>query len=186
MELVSESQLADAGAFHEALVNLGFRSDERFCFFIVGLDEGVDVLAEVGDGVEVSTVQRLSLQDLEPDLHLIEPRTSRVGRILRGNRALRATHRHLAWSQRLRAIYAKLNTRELYSRLRSVDIIGRLLVSRSGKLHRISSAIRLSPSDETQMRIRSHQGRRRLHSRCCDEISRQDDDGRQARRRQVC
>jgi hypothetical protein len=65
--------LADTAAFDAALVDLGFGPDERFGIFIIGLDEGVDVLAELGDGVEGRAVQRLSLEDREPDLDLVEP-----------------------------------------------------------------------------------------------------------------
>ena len=65
--------MADTAAFDAALVDLGFGPDERFGIFIVGLDEGVDVLAELGDGVEGRAVQRLSFEDREPDLDLVEP-----------------------------------------------------------------------------------------------------------------
>ena len=40
---------------------------------VVGRDEGIDVLPELFDRCKGSTVQRLALQDREPDFHLIEP-----------------------------------------------------------------------------------------------------------------
>ena len=40
---------------------------------VVGLDEGIDVLPELFDRGEGGTVQRLSLQDREPDFDLVEP-----------------------------------------------------------------------------------------------------------------
>jgi hypothetical protein len=54
-------------------VYLGFGPNEGFSVFIVGLDEGVDVLAKLGYGVEGRTVQRLSFKDRQPDLHLVGP-----------------------------------------------------------------------------------------------------------------
>ena len=44
--------------FEALLVDLGFGPGERLGVFIVGLDEGVDVLAELLDGGEGSAVQR--------------------------------------------------------------------------------------------------------------------------------
>jgi hypothetical protein len=43
----------------------------------VGLDERIDVLAKLGDGVEGRIVQRLALQDREPDFNLLKPRGPR-------------------------------------------------------------------------------------------------------------
>ena len=71
--------MADTAALDSALVDLGFGPDERVGVFIVGLDEGVDVLAKLGDGVEGRTTQRLPFEDREPDLDLVEPRGPRVG-----------------------------------------------------------------------------------------------------------
>ena len=45
----------------------GFGPDEWLGVLVVGFDEGIDVLAELGDGSERGAVQRLSLQDREPD-----------------------------------------------------------------------------------------------------------------------
>ena len=41
----------------------GFGPDEWLGVLVVGFDEGIDVLAELGDGSERGAVQRLSLQD---------------------------------------------------------------------------------------------------------------------------
>ena len=54
-------------------MDLGFGPDERPSVFVVSLDESIDVLAELGDGSERGAVQRLSLQDREPDFDLVEP-----------------------------------------------------------------------------------------------------------------
>ena len=51
----------------------GFGPDEWLGVLVVGFDEGIDVLAELGDGSERGAVQRLSLQDREPDFDLVEP-----------------------------------------------------------------------------------------------------------------
>ena len=48
--------------------------DEGCCVGIIGLDEGIDVLPELGNGGEGSAAQRLSGEDREPDFDLIEPR----------------------------------------------------------------------------------------------------------------
>ena len=72
-----ESQLADTATFDAELVDLCFGPDEGFGILIVGLDEGIEMLAKLSDGVEGRTVQRLALQDREPDLHLVKPRGSR-------------------------------------------------------------------------------------------------------------
>ena len=58
-------------------MHFGFGPDERLGVFIAGLNEGVDVLVELGGGGERGTVQRLSFQDREPDLHLVEPGSPR-------------------------------------------------------------------------------------------------------------
>ena len=44
----------------------------RGCF-VVGGDERIDVLLELLDGGEGSTVERLALEDGKPNLDLIEP-----------------------------------------------------------------------------------------------------------------
>ncbi len=54
-------------------MHLGFGPDEGLGVFIVGLDEMVDVLAQLGDGGERGAAQGLTFQDGEPDLDLIEP-----------------------------------------------------------------------------------------------------------------
>jgi hypothetical protein len=66
--------LADTATFDAALVDLCFGPDEGLSILVVGLDEGIDVLAKLGDGVEGRTLQRFALQDREPDLHLVKPR----------------------------------------------------------------------------------------------------------------
>jgi hypothetical protein len=55
------------------LVDFGFGPDEWRGVFIIGLDEIVDVFAQLGYGFEGSTAQRFSFEDREPDLDLIEP-----------------------------------------------------------------------------------------------------------------
>ena len=55
-----ESQLADTATFDAELVDLCFGPDEGF-----GI---LEMLAKLSDGVEGRTVQRLALQDREPDL----------------------------------------------------------------------------------------------------------------------
>jgi len=51
----------------------GFGPDEWLGVLVVSFDEGIDMLAELRDGSERSAVQRLSLQDREPDFDLVEP-----------------------------------------------------------------------------------------------------------------
>jgi hypothetical protein len=51
--------LADTAAVDAALVDLGFGPDEGFGISVVGRDEGIDVLAKLGDGVEGRTVPDL-------------------------------------------------------------------------------------------------------------------------------
>ena len=63
--------------FEALLVDFGFGPDEGLGVFIVGLDEVVDVLAELLDRDEGSAFQRLSLQDREPDFHLVKPGSAR-------------------------------------------------------------------------------------------------------------
>ena len=53
-------------------MDLGLGPGERGGIDVVGLDEGIDVLPELFDRGEGRTVQRLSLQDREPDFHLFE------------------------------------------------------------------------------------------------------------------
>ena len=54
--------MADTATFDAALVDLCFGPYEGFGILIVGLDEGIDVLAKLGDGVEGRTVRRLALR----------------------------------------------------------------------------------------------------------------------------
>ena len=56
----------------------GFDPDEWLGVLVVGFDEGIDVLAELGDGSERGAVQRLSLQDREPDFDRLS-QEARVG-----------------------------------------------------------------------------------------------------------
>jgi hypothetical protein len=49
--------LADTAVFEATLADFLFGPDEGLGVFIVGLDEGVDVLAKLGDGWERSPVQ---------------------------------------------------------------------------------------------------------------------------------
>src|SRR6266702_3137660 len=58
-------------------MDLGLGPDERLGVDVVSLDEGIDVLSKLFDRGEGCTVQRLCLQDREPDFHLIEPRSPR-------------------------------------------------------------------------------------------------------------
>ena len=55
------------------MVDLGFGPGERLGAFIVGLDEVVDMGAQLGDGMERSAGERLVGQDGEPNLDLVEP-----------------------------------------------------------------------------------------------------------------
>ena len=50
-------------------MHLGFGPDERIGVCVIGFNEGIDVLSELLDRGEGSTVQRLALQDREPDFH---------------------------------------------------------------------------------------------------------------------
>ena len=54
-------------------MDLGFGPGEGTCGVVVVGDEGIDVDPELGDGVEGGVLQRLTLQDREPDLDLVEP-----------------------------------------------------------------------------------------------------------------
>lgn len=54
-------------------MNLRFGPNEWLGISIVGLDEGIDVGSELFDRGEGFTTERLSLQDREPDFHLVEP-----------------------------------------------------------------------------------------------------------------
>ena len=56
------------------LLDLGFGPDERLGGFVVGRNEGIDMLPELFDGAERCAAQGLALQDREPDFHLVEPR----------------------------------------------------------------------------------------------------------------
>ena len=58
-------------------VDLGFGPDERLGGFVVGINEGIDMLPELFDGAERCAAQGLALQDREPDFHLVEPRGPR-------------------------------------------------------------------------------------------------------------
>ena len=51
--------------------------DQRFDVDIVGVDEGIDVLSELFDRGEGCALQRLPLQDREPDFHLVKPGSAR-------------------------------------------------------------------------------------------------------------
>ena len=54
-------------------MDLGLGPSKRGGIGVVGLDEGIDVLPELFDRREGSTVSETSFQDREPDFHLIEP-----------------------------------------------------------------------------------------------------------------
>jgi hypothetical protein len=58
-------------------VNLGLGPDERLGILVIGFNESIDVLPELLDGRNGCAMQGLSFQDGEPDLHLVEPRSSR-------------------------------------------------------------------------------------------------------------
>lgn len=76
-----ESQLADTAVFEPTLANLGLSPDEGHGVFVVGSDERIDVVLELGDGGERGAGQRFTLQDGEPDLDLIEPRGAGRGEV---------------------------------------------------------------------------------------------------------
>jgi hypothetical protein len=50
----------------------GFGPDEWLGVLVVSFDEGIDMLAQLRDGGERSAVQRVSLQDREPDFDLVK------------------------------------------------------------------------------------------------------------------
>ena len=54
-------------------MDLGFGPGERFGVLIVGLDEAVDMGAQLSDGSERGASERLVGQDREPNLDLVEP-----------------------------------------------------------------------------------------------------------------
>jgi hypothetical protein len=54
-------------------MHVGFGPDEWSGVLVVGFDEGIDMLAKLGDGCEGGAVQGLALQDREPDIDLVEP-----------------------------------------------------------------------------------------------------------------
>src|SRR4029450_2594943 len=67
--------------FEAFLMDLGLGPGERGGIGVVGLDEGIDVLSQLLDRGEGSAVQGFSLQDGEPDFHLIEPGGPRRGEV---------------------------------------------------------------------------------------------------------
>ena len=66
--------MRDTPTFEPALMDFFLFPGERFGVFVVCGDECIDVLLQLLDGGEGSPVQRLTLQDGEPGLDLIEPR----------------------------------------------------------------------------------------------------------------
>src|SRR6476660_3672437 len=58
-------------------MDFGFSPDEGRSVFIVAVDKGIDVLAQLFDRGEGGAAQRLSLQDGEPNLDLVEPGSPR-------------------------------------------------------------------------------------------------------------
>jgi hypothetical protein len=64
--------LADTAVFEPRLANLGLSPDEGHGVFVVGSDERIDVVLELGDEGKRGAGQRFTLQDGEPDLDLIE------------------------------------------------------------------------------------------------------------------
>src|SRR5215211_8172273 len=76
LSAVSKPGIREA-RFETFLVDLGLCPDERLGGFVIGVDEGIDVLPELIDRGERGAVQRLSLQNREPDLHLVEPGSPR-------------------------------------------------------------------------------------------------------------
>ena len=58
-------------------MDFGLVLDQRFDVDIVGVDEGIDVLSELFDRGEGCALQRLPLQDREPDFHLVKPGSAR-------------------------------------------------------------------------------------------------------------
>ena len=63
------------------LVNFGFGPDERLGVLVIEFNESIDMFPELLDGREGCAMQGLSFQDREPDLHLVEPRSSRWGEV---------------------------------------------------------------------------------------------------------
>ena len=60
--------------FEALLTDLGLGPGERGGIDVVGLDEGIDVLPELFDrGAWTHRADNFSLQDREPDFHLVEP-----------------------------------------------------------------------------------------------------------------
>ena len=51
----------------------GLGPDKRLGIDVVGLDKCIDVVCELFDQSEGCTAERLSLEDREPDLDLVEP-----------------------------------------------------------------------------------------------------------------
>ena len=62
-------------------MDFGFGPDEGPGALIVGLDEGIDVLPELGDGGEGRAAQGFPGEDGEPDFDLVEPGGSRRGEV---------------------------------------------------------------------------------------------------------
>jgi hypothetical protein len=63
------------------LIDLGFGPGEGLGIFVIGLDEGIDVLPELFDRGEWRVLERVALQDREPDLDLIEPGSTGRGEV---------------------------------------------------------------------------------------------------------
>src|SRR6516165_1384316 len=59
-----------------ALVDLRLGPDEGLGVAIIGFDEGIDVLPELLDRGEGRAAERLTFEDREPDLDLVEPRSA--------------------------------------------------------------------------------------------------------------
>jgi len=58
-------------------MHFGFGPGEWLGVFVVGVDESIDVIPELLDRSEGSAIQRLALQDREPNLDLVEPGSPR-------------------------------------------------------------------------------------------------------------
>src|SRR3981081_605445 len=54
-------------------MDFGFGPNERLGTFVVGVNEGIDVLSQLLDRSERGAAEGFSFQDREPDLDLVQP-----------------------------------------------------------------------------------------------------------------
>jgi hypothetical protein len=54
-------------------MDLGSGPGERLGVLVIGLDEGIDMSSQLGDGTKGGSGERLIGQDREPNLDLVEP-----------------------------------------------------------------------------------------------------------------